>query len=491
MPKKTLLALALVTAVLSAAQASAQPQLTAGTAAGEPGETVEVPLLWSGEGEAVALQVDVQFDPDVLSIAALEGGQLGVHTLESAAVSPGRLRLLLFASGNPLLLDGESARFQVSIDPLASTSADGLLGLSAAVVGDGMATSLPVQLGDGLVEVLSGPLPRVGVVGTVPDTGDGRVLPDEEILAAITRFTARFSESVFDPIGDSDADDVTNPANYLLLADGGDGVFDTVDCASGPSTSDEVVAIQQVLYDDLLPAATLLLDSANPLPRGRYRLMICGSTSIVDLNQNPLDGNADGTAGDDFAVDFEVLRTNLLKNPNFDQDLAFWSLASPSAAEILHHGDDADDAASSGSAEVRNLTGAGETFALAQCVALDGTEVYRVGGRARVLSGLPNDPVEFASVSFFDDLDCGGELLGTASSNQVLGDTAGAWSEELASEVVAPVGGGSALVSFIVEAGVSADFVTHFDSLFFARRTAFFADGFESGDTSAWTLTVP
>ena len=46
-------------------------------------------------------------------------------------------------------------------------------------------------------------------------------------------FTVTFDEPVNDPPGDSEPDDVTNPANYLLVEAGTNATFDTVSCAGG------------------------------------------------------------------------------------------------------------------------------------------------------------------------------------------------------------------------------------------------------------------
>jgi hypothetical protein len=57
-------------------------------------------------------------------------------------------------------------------------------------------------------------------------------------------------------------------------------------------------------YDPATRTATLTF--ASPLPDGRYRATIAGS-AVTDAAGNPLDGNADGVAGDDFTFDFFVL----------------------------------------------------------------------------------------------------------------------------------------------------------------------------------------
>ncbi len=59
-------------------------------------------------------------------------------------------------------------------------------------------------------------------------------------------------------------------------------------------------------------------------------------------------------------------------------------------------------------------------------------------------------------------------------------------------DVVAPAGAVSALCDFAVEAVGSDPVLDVFlDGLSFRADPHIFSNGFESGDTSAWTLTVP
>lgn len=112
-------------------------------------------------------------------------------------------------------------------------------------------------------------------------------------------FTVTLNENVDNPAGDSDPDDVTNPANYLLVEDGPNGIFNTVSCAGGPVSDDIQIAVSSAGYNNGIFTATVTLAAA--LPAGSYRLFVCGTTSIVDLAQNPLNGGAD------YVFDFVVI----------------------------------------------------------------------------------------------------------------------------------------------------------------------------------------
>ncbi len=111
-------------------------------------------------------------------------------------------------------------------------------------------------------------------------------------------FTVTFSEPVVNPRGTSDPNDVTNPANYLLVEAGTNGTFDTTSCLGGVVTDDAQVPVAGVIYDSMSLTATVSL--GGPLPAGTYRLFVCGTTSITDPAGNKLNGGTDSTF--DFAV---------------------------------------------------------------------------------------------------------------------------------------------------------------------------------------------
>src|SRR5262249_45562682 len=56
-----------------------------------------------------------------------------------------------------------------------------------------------------------------------------------------------FSNDMSDPAGNSSTADVTNPANYMLVGDGTDGLFQTMTCSA--QDNDIVISIDSVSYD--------------------------------------------------------------------------------------------------------------------------------------------------------------------------------------------------------------------------------------------------
>jgi hypothetical protein len=108
----------------------------------------------------------------------------------------------------------------------------------------------------------------------------------------------QFNKSVADPPGNTDQDDATNPANYLLVEKGPNGATDTLSCLAGVSGDDVQQTVTSVAYNSITYESTATLTGA--LPVGNYRLFVCGTTSIVSLAGIPLNN------GSDYTFDFVV-----------------------------------------------------------------------------------------------------------------------------------------------------------------------------------------
>jgi LPXTG-site transpeptidase (sortase) family protein len=123
-----------------------------------------------------------------------------------------------------------------------------------------------------------------------------------------------FTEDVNNAGGGIDPDDVTNPQNYLLFQPGPNGIYDTTSCDDFnkndflPFDDDIYLPTGLVTYSNNNGTgpyiATIQLNGGTPLANGSYQLLLCGSTSIVDLAGNPLNN------GMDEALLFNVLIQN-------------------------------------------------------------------------------------------------------------------------------------------------------------------------------------
>ncbi len=328
--------------------------------------------------------------------------------------------------------------------------------------------------------------PTVTLVNSINDTGDGVLEECEEARTSINRLLVTFSEPVQDPAGDSDPDDVTNPANYLLLAAGADEDFSTAVCGP-PAGDDVVISIAGVTYDDVTFTATL--DLGGILGDSLYRLLTCGSTSIRDLAGNPLDGDGDGTGGDDFIRTYRVERTNLLLNGHFDCTIDSWVTVSAIPGEIGYSAEDFDGSSVSGSAAVTNLGGSTD-FSIGQCTNLIGgglctlTGAVKVQAAGGVLLGVSK------VCEYFTLPGCGGASLGFDQDLSLLFDTGGLW-QDVQLITPPPTAAASALCSFDIRTATGENFDLFLDQAILTCTQPIFSDGFESGDTSAWSSVVP
>lgn len=123
--------------------------------------------------------------------------------------------------------------------------------------------------------------------------------------AYTTRFSSiqvNFSEDAYNPAGDSDSDDVTNPENYILVQPGLDGEFDTDECDEGVMDDDVQIPTGPVVYSNAggVFVADVTLNGGASLTFGEYRLLVCGSTSIRTIAGTPLNNGVDTIT--DFAL---------------------------------------------------------------------------------------------------------------------------------------------------------------------------------------------
>ena len=328
--------------------------------------------------------------------------------------------------------------------------------------------------------------PQVTNVDSVTATGDGSLTECETANVTITSLLVTFDEAMQDPPGDVDPDDVTNPANYLLVTPGPDFDFQTTACG-GAAGDDVAIAVSSVVYNGGTETATLALAAA--LPSAQVRLFACDT--LTDLAGNLLDGDADTTAGGDFRRAFRSDPGNVFANGHFDCDASLWNAVAPNPAEITWTGaDDADDADDSGSVHFTNLApGTDTSFRLWQCYDIPADALFDVSARVR-LQAAPGDFIGFVRrCEFFSAPACTGSL-GVQTAALALQDTAGGWLT-LGAQLARPAGAVAARCDFSFETPTAESFDAWLDATLFQGTGGLFADGFESGDTSAWSATVP
>ncbi len=309
-------------------------------------------------------------------------------------------------------------------------------------------------------------------ISAIAPPEDDDIAPGEDVAGAVTQLLVRYSEAMWDPAGDGTAGDVTNPASYLLVSAGPDGVVQTTAC--GPPAGDDVAAVvTAVAYDPTELTAALTAGGETGLEGGAWALLVCGSAGLRDLPGNVFDGDRDGTPGGDLEVPFQVERTNLLADPNADSGLTGWALSAQDSTEFT--GDDAHGEPFSGAIRIARTAGADTSVSISQCLVLTG-----IGGWPFTVHGLtsvwespvaPGPVTVTGAATFFDDPDCeGGQIGDEQVTNAVTGDTGSGWTELSLDGSMIPTVAQSVLVSYraVLPEGSDSEFDVWFDDMAFA-----------------------
>ena len=90
---------------------------------------------------------------------------------------------------------------------------------------------------------------------------------------------------------------------------------------------------------------------------------------------------------------------------------------------------------------------------------------------------------------FFNSPACTGSV-GVQTAALALQDSAGSWLT-IAAQIARPAGAVAARCDFSFETASGASFDGWLDATLFVATGAIFSDGFESGDTTAWSATAP
>ena len=283
-----------------------------------------------------------------------------------------------------------------------------------------------------------------------------------------------------------------DPMNYLLLGSGPDGDFSTTGCGAvaGDDIPIEIVDLNLVGADPLLSNVSLAFAELQP---SLYRFYVCDA--ITDGAGNALDGDTDMTAGGDREISFfRADPLNLFTNGHFDDCPATidpW-IAQVTPPNTLQTGtpgtDDAD--ASPFSASAHFIFSTDVPSPIAQCVPVVADFPHRLDAQLR-FEPMAGEQVNLVGIcESYGTADCTGAILDTATMSSSI-DVENAWTP-FTGEFTPPVGTVSALCSFETETlTASPMFDLFLDALFAGLSAEVFTDGFESGDTTAWSAVVP
>jgi LPXTG-site transpeptidase (sortase) family protein len=108
--------------------------------------------------------------------------------------------------------------------------------------------------------------------------------PTGTTTSSVTDVTVRFDEDVKDLPGSATANDVTNPASYLLVRKGPNAAFDTLGCNTGLALDDIAVTIDPIAYSPATLTASLTVNGGTALVEDDYRLFVCATGTSKIMN---------------------------------------------------------------------------------------------------------------------------------------------------------------------------------------------------------------
>ncbi|MBZ0114372.1 MAG: Ig-like domain repeat protein [Thermoanaerobaculia bacterium] len=347
--------------------------------------------------------------------------------------------------------------------------------LSSLGVAEATGAAADGEVEDHTVTVTDGVAPQVLIVS---DLGGVEILDCSTQRAVIPGLRVTFDEPV---LGADVAD------GYRVVGAGPDADLSTSSC-EGTVGDDSELAIVGVSADGNPTTPTFSLELHESAPSGLVRLIVCDT--VEDFGGLALDGDGDGTGGEPFVSTFRVDPLNRFANGDFDRcpvTVAPWiEVVVPPNAILPSESVDADVSTLSGSAQI--ISNIAEASALAQCVAIEpGPSWLYLAFDARLDAlGAATVTVDVAC-DYFVLESCAGPIDSSNAAAASLPDLSGNWTPFTFSLASSP-GTQSALCSVALTADDPGDagFDAYLDRL--SLRSALFLDGFESGDTNAWSL---
>ena len=180
---------------------------------------------------------------------------------------------------------------------------------------------------------------------------------------------------------------------------------------------------------------------------------------------------------------------NLVVNGDFDNDVDGWTeLSIPLSWDPTS---DYQNSPASGSALIVNAIPFGNSGAT-QCVSgIIGGETYHLSAWLRAPTGQNAEGMAGVFVWWWTGSNCGGSMsIGPATAYIF---TSNSWVELVAPSEQAPPGtqSGTVYLNNQNKSSTPGAYSASFDHVLLAASGVIFSDGFESGDTSAWSATVP
>ena len=259
--------------------------------------------VYAGNGDGTfAGRIDYAAGTNARTVAANDFDRDGILDLVVSNANGGNSSLLLG------LGDGTFAPhvdYPAGAGPVALVAAD--------LDVDGREDFAVMNFAGGSVSVLRNvcvgalsPPPTVLAVQTVFDSGNDQLEENEPTRVAIYDLVVTLSEPVANAHYGVGQNGFLSTGSFLLVADGGDFTLETANCATGAAAaSDAGVGIASAYFDAASRRVTLHLADGY-LHDAHYRLFVCSGSSLIDADDQQIDGDGDGIAGDDFARSYQV-----------------------------------------------------------------------------------------------------------------------------------------------------------------------------------------
>lgn len=267
-----------------------------------PSVTVEQGASQADPSNTEPIVFDVVFSEEVIGFSTTDLVVVGMTNSPVLTINGSGAVYEVEVSG---LLDGET----VSVEVLEMAAVDASGNENTASTSTDNSVSYDITS----IKVMD-----AGVIGF---PGNSVLMQNGKYVNRFNQVEIEFDSDAYNPPGDTDEDDVTNPDNYYLIDPGENNLFEVFSCAEAhalavaeaettdrstekPEIDDVLIPVGPVTYDNGEGegpfVSTLVINNGLNLPLGNYRMLVCGSTTIMDLAMNPLNG------GEDITIDFTI-----------------------------------------------------------------------------------------------------------------------------------------------------------------------------------------
>jgi hypothetical protein len=256
---KTFAAAAVVMGSFYAGSVAAQPSITVGTASGQPGDTVTIPVSFDNDGSVVGMNFDIQFDNTNLPTVDLSncnGNDMSPGGVTCTNPSPGTISVAVATFPLAPIASTQVGTIDFTIDGGSAFTTYDLTLANVSFSDSGGNAVTPDQLNNGSIDVVSGPQSELSLTPASIDFGT----VDLGVMPVTDTFT-------LENIGDAGTTITVNSITYS-----GDAAFTSSDNCTTLNAGDTCTAT--ITFDtgtNGTYSGSIAVDSdatVNPTPSG-------------------------------------------------------------------------------------------------------------------------------------------------------------------------------------------------------------------------------